>query len=139
MALSEAKSQHEYPMRIGMVGVLVEDPSAALEHYTTVLGFEEVMHMPEAMVAVVKSPLDPDGVQLLLEPVGEGYFLEHKQKLYEMGMPVMTLMAPDIQKTFEELKAKGVVFKKEPTKTDWGTEAIFDDGLGNYLHLFQQE
>jgi hypothetical protein len=35
------------------------------------------------------------------------------------------------------MKALGVAFRKEPTKTDWGTEAIFEDTCGNLIQLAQ--
>ena len=127
-------------MKIAMVSVFVDDPSQAFEHYTKVLGFEEVMFAPESYIAIVKSPLDPNGVNLLLEPTGPGgmdVVIEYKKKLYEAGMPVISFSSDDIEKTVKELKDKGVVFKKDYTKTDYGYEAIFDDAQGNYIQLLQ--
>ena len=54
-----------------------------------------------------------------------------------MGIPVISFSAKDIMKTYIELKEKGVNFKKEPVKTDYGYEAIFDDGNGNFIELLQ--
>ena len=53
-------------MRIKMCSVHVNDPSAAFDFYTSVLGFEELLTMPEHQLYVVKSREDPDGVGLLL-------------------------------------------------------------------------
>jgi len=55
-------------MRISLVSVLVKDPIEAFKFYTEVLGFVEKMYMPEAHLAIVASPEDPDGTQILLEP-----------------------------------------------------------------------
>ena len=52
-----------------------------------------------------------------------------------MGIPVISFSSDDIQKTADELKEKGVKFKKDPVKTDFGYEAIFDDSNGNYIQL----
>jgi predicted enzyme related to lactoylglutathione lyase len=41
----------------------------------------------------------------------------------------------DILATYEELKAKGVVFKKPPTKEFYGFEALFIDDSGNWFSL----
>jgi len=41
------------------------------------------------------------------------------------------------QQNLVELKTKGVKFKKDLTKTDYGYEAIFDDSNGNYIQLVQ--
>lgn len=132
--------QNKHPMKVNMVSVFVSDPSKAFKYYTEVLGFEEVMFMPEHYLAIVKSPLDPDGVTILLEPTEPGGIeiaKKYKKELYEMGMPVITFSSDDIHKTFEELKAKGVIFKKEPTKTGYGFEAVFDDDNGNFIQLIQ--
>ena len=132
--------QNEHPMRISMVSVFVEDPVKAFKYYTEVLGFEEVMYSPENYIAIVKSPLDRDGTILLLEPTEPGGIeiaKEYKKQLYSMGIPVISFGADDILKTADELKKKGVVFKKDPVKTDYGYEAIFDDANGNYIQLIQ--
>lgn len=43
----------------------------------------------------------------------------------------------DIYVTYEELKAKGVEFFKEPTETHYGFEAMFKDDSGNWFSLTQ--
>ena len=135
-----AMSQNEHPMHIAMVSVMVDDPAKAFKYYTEVLGFEEVMYQPEAYLAIVKSTTAADGPMLLLEPLQPGGIeiaKKFKEEIYNMGLPYMSFGAADIAKTVEELKAKGVVFKKDLTKTDWGYEAVFDDDNGNYLQLLQ--
>jgi catechol 2,3-dioxygenase-like lactoylglutathione lyase family enzyme len=132
--------QNKHPMKIAMVSVFVEDPVKAFKYYTEVLGFEEVMYSPENYIAIVKSPLDSNGVTLLLEPTEPGGIeiaKEYKQKLYALGIPVISFSSNNIQETVTELKEKGVIFKKDPVKTDYGYEAIFDDANGNYIQLFQ--
>lgn len=44
----------------------------------------------------------------------------------------------DCQKTYEELKAKGIEFIKPPTKEFYGVEATFRDGCGNWFSLTQE-
>jgi catechol 2,3-dioxygenase-like lactoylglutathione lyase family enzyme len=132
--------QNNHPMKIAMVSIFVADPVKAFAYYTEVLGFEEVMYAPEHYIAVVKSPADPDGVSILLEPTEPGGLeiaRKYKKDLYEMGIPVITLSTDDIYKTVNELKEKSVQFKKDPVKTDYGIEAIFDDDNGNFIHLIQ--
>jgi predicted enzyme related to lactoylglutathione lyase len=133
-------AQNEHPMKIAMVSVLVEDPVKAFKYYTEVLGFEEYMYDPENYLAIVKSPLDSEGVTILLEPINPGGIeiaKQFKHQIYDMGMPVITFSASDIQKTYEELNAKGVKFQKEPKKTPYGYEAVFDDAQGNFIQLIQ--
>ena len=133
-------AQNKHPMKVAMVSVMVEDPSKAFKYYTEVLGFEEVMFDPENYIAIVKSPLARDGVVILLEPTEPGGIpiaKEFKKKIYEMGYPIISFSSEDLAKTVEELKSKGVKFKKDLTKTDWGYEAVFDDDNGNYIQLIK--
>lgn len=127
-----------HPMMVAMVSVLVADPIKAFKYYTEVLGFEEYMYMPENLLAIVKSPLNPNGVTILLEPTEPGSIeiaKKFKSEIYEMGMPVISFSAPNIESTVNELKEKGVQFKKDLTKTDYGYDAVFDDD--NYIQLLQ--
>lgn len=132
--------KNTHPMKVAMVSVLVADPIKAFKYYTEVLGFEEYMYMPENLLAIVKSPLNPNGVTILLEPTEPGGIeiaKRFKSEIYEMGMPVISFSAPNIESTVNELKEKGVHFKKDLTKTDYGYDAVFDDDNGNYIQLLQ--
>ena len=133
-------SQNKHPMKVAMVSIFVADPVKAFEYYTEVLGFEEVMFSPESYIAIVKSPLTAEGPMILLEPTEPGGIeiaRKYKKELYSMGIPVITFSSDDIYKTVDELKGKGVVFKKDPVKTDYGIEAVFDDSNGNFIQLLQ--
>jgi predicted enzyme related to lactoylglutathione lyase len=125
-------------MKISLVSVLVNDPIKAFKFYTEVLGCVEKMYMPEAHLAIVAAPGDPDGTQILLElnehPVAKPYH----EGIYKEGLPVIIFEVNDIQKEFKRLNDLGVKFSKEPTKVDWGTEAIFDDTCGNFIQIYQK-
>lgn len=134
--------QNKHPMKIAMVSVFVKDPVKAFKYYTEVLGFEEVMYDPESYIAIVKSPLEGSGTTILLEPTEPGGLeiaKQYKQKLYELGIPVISFSADDIHKTVDELKKKGVKFKKGPVKTSFGYDAVFDDANGNFIQLYQMD
>lgn len=45
----------------------------------------------------------------------------------------------DLLATYEELKTKGVVFKKPPTKEFYGFEALFVDDSGNWFSLGEKK
>ena len=120
-----------------MTGVFVESPKEAFRFYTEVLGFVEKMFEPEAEIAIVVSPEDPDGTQLLLEPNGNPIAKTYQEGLYKAGIPVIVFGVEDIQKEYMRLKKSGVVFKQEPATTDWGIQAIFDDTCGNWILLHQ--
>ena len=124
-------------MKILLTSVFVDDPARAFRFYTEVLGFVEKMFIPEAALAIVASAEEPDGTGLLLEPNDNPIARTYQEALYNAGLPVIVFGAEDIQKEYERLKGLGVVFKSEPTPTDWGTQAVFEDTCGNLIQLHQ--
>ncbi len=124
-------------MKILLTSVFVDDPARAFRFYTEVLGFVEKMYVPEAALAIVASPEAPDGTGLLLEPNDNPIARTYQEALYNAGLPVIVFGTADIQKEYEQLKGLGVVFKSEPTQTDWGTQALFEDTCGNLIQLHQ--
>ena len=116
-----------YEMKIALTSVFVDDPSKAFEFYTEVLGFVERMYVPEAGLAIVVSPEEPDGTRLLLEPRGNSFAKTYQESVYQAGLPVIVFGVEDIQKEYEKLTKRGVVFKSEPKTSEWGTQALFED------------
>lgn len=140
ISINTMGQNNKYPMKVAMVSIFVEDPVKAFKYYTEVLGFEEVMYSPENYIAIVKSPIESNGVYILLEPTEPGGIeiaKKYMKELYTLEIPVISFSSNDIQNTVDELKKKGVIFKKDPVKTDYGYEAIFDDSNGNYIQLIQ--
>jgi len=76
--------------------------------------------MPEAQLAIVVSPEEPDGTALLLEPSDNPIAKAYKEGLYKAGIPVIVFGVKDIQKEYERLKSLGVVFKKRANKNRMG-------------------
>jgi predicted enzyme related to lactoylglutathione lyase len=124
-------------MRIKLVSIHVKSPTEAFRFYTEVLGFIERMYVPEANLAIVASPEDPDGTDLLLEPNDNPIAKAYQAGLYGEGLPMIVFGVENLQKEYERLMKMGVVFQKKPTTTDWGIEAIFDDTCGNLIQLHQ--
>ena len=124
-------------MKIALTSISVNDPIEAFKFYTEVLGFVERMFMPEMRLAIVVSPEDPGGTALLLEPNDNLDTKTYFKGIYTAKLPVIIFGVDDIQSEYERLKAMGVIFIKEPTKTEWGTEAVFDDTFGNYIQIPQ--
>ena len=122
-------------MKVAMTSIFVSDPDKAFKFYTDTLGFKEVLYNKEARLAIVASPLEPDGTALLLEPNEKEFAKNYQETLYEKGLPVIVFSTEDIQKEYERLKKAGVKFKKKPTKTQWGIDAIFNDNQGNWIQL----
>ena len=124
-------------MKIALTSVFVHDPKTAFKFYTEVLGFVEKLYMPEANLAIVASPEEPNGTGLLLEPNENPLAKTYQEGLYEAGIPCIIFGVEDIKAEFERMKKLGVVFRKEPIKTDNGTQALFEDTCGNLIQLYQ--
>jgi len=124
-------------MKIGLTGVFVNNPSEAFKFYTEVLGFVEKMYVPEANLAIVVSAEQPDGTALLLEPNDNPIAKTYQEAIYKSGLPVIVFTVDDLEKEYEKLKTKGVIFRKAPKKTEYGIEAIFEDTCGNLIQLQQ--
>ena len=125
-------------MKIAMVSRIVNDPLEAHRFYTEKLGFASRMLEPEARLAIVASPNDPDGTGLLLEPNDHSVSRAFQQGVYQLGMPVIVFGVEDVYREAERLKALGVVFRKEPAPAAYGGhEAIIEDGCGNLVQLYQ--
>ena len=124
-------------MKIALTSVFVDDPSKAFRFYTEVLGFSERLYVPEAQLAIVVSPEEPGGTGLLLEPNDNPIARTYQESIYKAGLPAIVFGVEDVQKEYDRLKGAGVVFSQEPTSTEWGTQAVFDDTCGNFIQMHQ--
>ncbi|MFB3814603.1 MAG: VOC family protein [Terriglobales bacterium] len=127
-------------MRIILTSVPVADQEKALRFYTEALGFIKKIDMPagEARWLTVVSPEDPDGVELLLEPLGFPPAKTYQKALFDAGIPITAFGVADVQSEFERLTRLGVVFKTPPAKMDAVTIAVFDDTCGNLIQIVQK-
>lgn len=124
-------------MKIKLASIYVNDPAEAFAFYTGVLGFVEKAYIPEARLAIVASAEEPEGTALLLEPNDNPVAKTYQEALYAAGLPVMVFSAVDIHGECERLRKNGVVFRKEPSATEYGIEALFEDRCGNLIQLHQ--
>ncbi len=124
-------------MKITMTSVIVTDPAKAHAFYTETLGFISRMFIPEARLAIVASPEEPDGTGLLLEPNDNPLSKTFQEGVYAQGLPVIVFGVPDVRQEYERLRALGVTFQGEPTTAEWGTAAVFDDTCGNLIQIHQ--
>lgn len=124
-------------MRIKMSSIHVIDPAAAFDFYTTTLGFEPLMVMPEYNLFIVRARDTPDGPGLLLEPSDNPAAEAYRTALYQQGLPAIVLGVADVAAEMERLSALGVRFTGPAATDAMGTQAVFDDGCGNYIQLHQ--
>jgi len=91
-------------MKIKLTSINVNNPTEAFKFYTDVLGFIKKMYVPEANLAIVASPEDLDGTELLLEPNDNPIVKAYQEGLYKLGLPVLVLGVEDIQIEYGRLK-----------------------------------
>ena len=124
-------------MRIGLIGIYVDDQDKALRFYTDVLGFvkkTDVSQGPYRWLTVA-SPEDPDGVQLLLESNDSPAAKAYQQAQFEGGQRAAMFYVDDVQQEYDRLTAAGTEFTMPPTKATGSTIAILNDTVGNLIQL----
>jgi len=115
--------------RIKFLGIPVRDQNRALQFYTEKLGFAVKTNQefsPAQRWIELSIPGADTGI-VLFTPQG------HEDRI---GTFVHTSWeVDDVQKTYDELQAKGVEFTGPPQKQPWGTFAMMKDSEGNQIVL----
>jgi catechol 2,3-dioxygenase-like lactoylglutathione lyase family enzyme len=126
-------------MKIRLTSVLVDDQEKALQFYTGALGFVKKRDIPmgEARWLTVVSPEGPDDIELLLEPNSHPAAKVFQQAIFKDGIPLTAFAVDDIDKEYERMHARGVVFKQKPMPAGPVTLAVFDDTCGNLIQIYQ--
>ena len=129
------------------VCVYVLNQESAYDFYVNKLGFKVHTDAPmgEGSRWLTVVPPEQPELEITLFLVKEGgmFSKETTQTMMELvrkgtfGAGVFT--CKDILATYEELQAKGVVFKKPPTIEFYGFEALFVDDSGNWFSLSQAD
>ena len=115
-------------------GIFVGDQDLAKEFWTTKVGFELLQDAPMGDEFgggrwIEVAPPDKHIILVLFTP-------EEQQHLIGTFSNVL-FTCEDIQKTHEELTARGVEFTEAPSKQFWGWWAVFKDPDGNRYGLGQ--
>jgi len=126
-------------MKIKLTSVMVDDQDKALKFYTEILSFVKKTEVPlgDHKWLTVVSKEEPDGVELVLEPLGFPPAVVFQKALFDAGIPLTAFNVDDIQKEYERLKNLGVTFSMAPTKMGPATLAVFNDTCGNNIQIFQ--
>lgn len=122
-----------------MNSVLVENQDQALKFYTEILGFVKKNDIPfgEYRWLTVVSPEEPNGTEVVLEPMGFPPARTYQRALVEAGIPLTAFQVEDIQKEYQRMKKLGVVFTGEPKKTGPVALCAFEDTCGNLIQIYQ--
>jgi len=132
--------------KLNHVSIFVLNQQSAYEFYVNKLGFKVHTHeevAPGQQWITVCPPEQPE-LEISLMSVEAGMmFNEESGKLMRtlvengtFGFGVFE--CDDLLATYEDLKAKGVEFEKEPTREFYGFEAIFKDDSGNWFSLSEK-
>jgi catechol 2,3-dioxygenase-like lactoylglutathione lyase family enzyme len=115
---------------IKFVSIPVRVQDRALKFYTEKLGFTVATDQPMGPAGQrwieLRIPGADTRVSLFTPPGHEdrvGSFVN------------LSFHADNVERTYQELSARGVEFVAPPKKEQWGTSVIFKDPDGNQLHL----
>jgi len=133
--------------KMNHVIIYVLDQESAYDFYVNKLGFNVHTDAPmgEGFRWLTVTPPEQPDLEISLMAVSEGMSFDNKtaaqmRDLVSKGtFGFGVFECNDLNATYEELKAKGVEFSKEPTKEFYGYEAIFADDSGNWFSLGQKE
>jgi catechol 2,3-dioxygenase-like lactoylglutathione lyase family enzyme len=123
----------------------VLDQDRAKAFYTEKLGFEvrDDVTMGNFRWLTVAPKTQPDAA-IILMPIQEGSMMDADdvkaiKRLLEKGvLGGGVLEVDDCRRTYEELKAKGVVFAREPKEMPYGVEALMRDDSNNFYSMTQR-
>ena len=129
------------------VQVWVHDQDEALDFYTNKLGMElrEDVTVPELgnfRWLSVGLPGQDDVAITLMDIPGPPVFEEEtRQKILDLmargASGGLFFTTDDAQRSYEQLKARGVDFTQEPTEQPYGIDAGFRDPSGNHFRMAQ--
>ncbi len=130
------------------VQVWVLDQDEALKFYTEKLGMElrddvTVPEMGNFRWLSVGVPGQEDvSIALLAIPGPPVFEQDTRQKILDLlargAAGGLFFTTDDANKTYEELKGRGVEFTQEPTEQPYGIDAGFRDSSGNHFRVMQQ-
>lgn len=132
--------------RLNHVSIFVLDQESAYNFYVNKLGFKVHTDAPmgPGMRWLTICPPEQPELEIALMAISEGMMFtkesaEAMRKLVADGtFGFGVFECNDLLATYEELKAKGVEFKKAPTQEFYGFEALFKDDSGNWFSLGQK-
>lgn len=115
--------------RIKFLGIPVRDQERALRFYTETLKFRILTDQEFSDTQrwiELSIPGAETGIVLFTPPGHEDRIGTHVNTSWEVD---------NVERTYEELLARGVEFAKPPEKQPWGTFAIMKDSEGNQIVL----
>ena len=114
---------------VKFVSIPVKDQDRALSFYTLKLGFQILTDQPFSPQQrwIELSIPGAETRVVLFTPTG------HEARIGTFSN--IAFMTDSVEKTYEQMSARGVEFQQPPRKEQWGTSAIFKDPDGNVFVL----
>jgi catechol 2,3-dioxygenase-like lactoylglutathione lyase family enzyme len=128
---------------VGQISILVRDAEKAANWYQEKLGFEIVGKEEHAVFVRPKGTTFPL-IHLCAGPdawAGDkpggkvGVWLACGAITFGKGHPIPSSDPAEVERTYRELKDRGVEFTEELQKASWGTSAVFRDLDGNEFEI----
>ena len=115
--------------QVKFVSIPTSDQKRALEFFTEKVGFE----------VYTDQPFGDDQRWIELKVPGAStrvvLFTPEPHRPWIGGFSNITFACDDVQRTYEEMSARGVEFATPPTRQPWGTYALFRDPDGTTFCL----
>jgi len=119
-----------------LVRYIVDDVDAALDFYTSHLGFEVVMHPAPTFALIARGALRlalsaPNG------PGGGGQAMPNGRRPEPGGWNRISLPVEDLESEVDRLRHAGARFRNDIVIGVGGNQILLDDPAGNPIELFQ--
>lgn len=117
----------------------MDDQDKALKFYTEVLGFTKKTEVPVGKYKwlTVVSPQEPDGVELVLEPLGFEPAKVYQKALFEAGIPAAAFTVDNLEEEYKRLTDLNVEFNMPPKLMGPVKVAILQDTCGNNIQILE--
>ena len=120
------------PSTHASVRYVVDDVAAAIEFYTTQLGFTVLSNPAPAFADVTRGPL-----RLLLSGPASSGARATPPDASVPGRNRIHLLVDDLDAEIERLRDAGVSFRSDPVSGPGGRQVLVADPSGNLVELFQ--
>lgn len=124
-------------MHVIVTGLHVTDTHRAYAFYTEVLGFRDVLVVPDKELYIVGPSSGWErGCQINLEPIEDPLTRAYCEHQFREGLAALMLGVDDAELEYRRLKDRGdLVFREELTRDVLGLHFQIEDTVGNILSI----